>query len=244
MSPLAVPSVSPRNNLLLPAQANRVALVRERPPLGLPPGSVRALLCLIVVAFVVTQTAHGAGVAVVWQESLMIMLAHYFTSRRMVPLSKELRSRLEELGEIERESHPLYLPKHSVRVLIIAAFAGLGVYLYRESRLLEAHSLPLLVSVGAYLLGTLAKAALGWLARNRQTVAPGWWVDLKAGLTLVIVLTDRRTAAGRLDLGRRVRHGPPRRFQPGAGAVLLWLAMSELAPERAGSVTRATQVSR
>jgi hypothetical protein len=53
---------------------------------------------------------------------------------------------------------------------------------------LEAHSLPLLVSVGAYLLGTLAKAALGWLARNRQTVAPAWWVDLKAGLTLVIVL--------------------------------------------------------
>ncbi len=187
MPQLAVGSANLRPRILaglVPMRASRL----ERHPLGLPPGSVRALLCLIVISFVVAQTARGIGVAVVWQESLMIMLAHYFTTRRLVPLSKELRSRLEESGQIDREANPLHLPKHSVRVLIIAAFVGLGVYLYREGRLFETRSLPLLVSVGAYLLGTLAKGTLTWLSRNRNTLAPTWWIDFKASATLAIVL--------------------------------------------------------
>jgi hypothetical protein len=169
-------------------RSGSAALTERRYPLHLPPGSVRALLCLIVVAFVVAQTARGIAVAVVWQESLMIMLAHYFTTRRFVPLSSELRSRLEEAGEIDRDANPLHLPKHSVRVLIIAAFVGLGVYLYQHARLFEAESLPLLVSVGAYLLGTLAKGILAWWARTTGSAAPGWWIDLKAAGTLLIVL--------------------------------------------------------
>ncbi len=161
---------------------------QPRPPLGLPPGSVRALLCLVVVAYVVMQTARGVGVTVVWHESLMIMLAHYFTTRRFVPLSNELRKRLEESGEIDRDANPLYLPNGSVRVLIVGAFAGLGMYLYQTGRLFETQSLPLIVSVGAYLLGTLAKSMLAWLARYRKAVAPVWWIDLKAIVTLAIVL--------------------------------------------------------
>jgi hypothetical protein len=188
MPQLAVPPVNSPARVAANRLYGGLSAKPERHPLGLPPGSVRALLCLIVVSFVVAQTALGTSVAVVWHESLMIMLAHYFTTRRLVPLSKELRTRLEESGEIEREANPLYLPRHSVRVLMIVAFAGLGIYLYREGRLFETQSLPLLVSVGAYLLGTLAKAALGWLARNRQTVPPAWWIDFKAAMTLAIVL--------------------------------------------------------
>src|ERR1700735_2527269 len=57
---------------------------KKRPPLGMPPGSVRALLCLMIVAFLVIQTARGVRVDVVWSEALMIMLAHYFPTRRFV----------------------------------------------------------------------------------------------------------------------------------------------------------------
>jgi hypothetical protein len=188
MSQLALPPLSPQSRINPAFARAGSAIDGQRHPLGLPPGSVRALLCLIVVSFVVAQTTRGVGVAVVWHESLMIMLAHYFTSRRMVPLSKDLRTRLEQSGDIDREANPLHLPKHSVRVLIIGAFAGLGVYLYRQGRLFETQSMPLLVSVGAYLLGTLAKAMLAWLARNRKAVPPAWWVDLKAVVTIAIVL--------------------------------------------------------
>src|SRR4051812_21142249 len=101
-SPERVDAVAPAGaerdaNGLLPAglptgtlHEGRAAIV-ERHPLGLPPGSVRALLCLVVVMFIVVQTARGRGVGVVWNEALMIMLAHYFTTRRFVPLSAEIR---------------------------------------------------------------------------------------------------------------------------------------------------------
>jgi hypothetical protein len=159
-----------------------------RHPLKLPPGSVRALLTLIIVSFVVIQTARGIPVDVVWSEALMIMLAHYFTTRRFVPLSRELRAKLEAAGAIEIDANPLYLPSHSVRVLIIAAFVGLGVYLHNCGRLFETQSLSLLVSVGAYLLGIVAKEFLAWWARVTGAVAPGWWIDLKAAATLLVVL--------------------------------------------------------
>jgi hypothetical protein len=162
--------------------------VNKRPPLGLPPGSVRALLCLMIVAFLVIQTARGVRVDVVWSEALMIMLAHYFTTRRFVPLSNELRTRLEASGEIEPDESPLYLPKHSVRILLIGAFAGLASYLYEHGRLFEPQSLSLLVSVGAYLLGITARGFLAWWSHHTGVTAPAWWVDLKATSTLLIVL--------------------------------------------------------
>jgi hypothetical protein len=163
-------------------------LPAPRPPLGLPAGSVRALLCLLIVAFLVIQTARGVPVDVVWGEALMITLAHYFTTRRFVPLSQELRTKLEERGEIEPDENPLHLPKHSVRVLIIAAFVGLGFYLHSHGRLLESQSLSLLVSVGAYLLGIVVRSVLSWCSQRTGVKSPAWWIDLKAAGTLVIVL--------------------------------------------------------
>lgn len=160
----------------------------KRPPLGLPAGSVRALLCLIIVSFLVIQTARGVRVDVVWSEALMITLAHYFTTRRFVPLSRELRAKLEAAGEIEPDESPLYLPKHSVRILLIAAFVGLGLYLHAHGRLFESQSLSLLVSVGAYLLGITARGFLAWWSRHTGITAPAWWIDLKAVGTLLIVL--------------------------------------------------------
>jgi hypothetical protein len=177
--------------------------VPKRPPLGLPAGSVRALLCLIIVSFLVIQTARGVRVDVVWSEALMITLAHYFTTRRFVPLSQELRAKLEVVGEIEPDESPLYLPKHSVRILLVGAFAGLALYLHTHHRLFEAQSLSLLISVGAYLLGITARGFLAWWSRHTGLTSPAWWVDLKALATLAIVLS----AVGLQLLGVGQVHG-------------------------------------
>lgn len=175
----------------------------KRPPLGLPPGSVRALLCLIIVAFLVTQTARGVRVDVVWNEALMITLAHYFTTRRFVPLSRDLRSKLEATGEIEADESPLHLPRHSVRVLLIAAFVGLGMYLHAHGRLFDPQSLSLLVSVGAYLLGITARGLLNWWSEHTGITSPAWWTDFKAVATILIVLA----AVGLQFGGIRQVHG-------------------------------------
>jgi hypothetical protein len=57
---------------------------RRRPPLGLPSGSVRALLTFLIVAVVLVQLARGRDVETLWTETMMIALAHYFTSRLLV----------------------------------------------------------------------------------------------------------------------------------------------------------------
>jgi hypothetical protein len=50
---------------------------------------VRALLTLLIVAVVLVQVARGREVEPLWTETLMIALAHYFTSRPFLRLSPD-----------------------------------------------------------------------------------------------------------------------------------------------------------
>ncbi|MBS0204646.1 MAG: hypothetical protein JSS49_17210 [Planctomycetes bacterium] len=161
---------------------------RSWPPLGLPIGSVRALLTIIVMGVVITRLARGLAVEALWIQTLLIALAHYFTTRRFVSLPPDVMARLEQEGVIEHERHPLFLPRNSIRTLIILAFAGLTVFLYQEGRLWkEAQARALLGVVFAYLLGAFARNVNGWFIRRRVTPPTGTWGDIKA-LTVLIVL--------------------------------------------------------
>ena len=173
------------------------------PPLGLPTGSVRALLTLIVVAVVVTKMVFHHFPNSIWIETLLIALAHYFTSRRFVSLSPEVMRRLEDDGAIDRERHPLYLPKNTIRFLIIAAFVGLGVHLYREDRLFEPQTISLLSMVFAYLLGAIVGGISNWFRLRRNQPLPGTWGDIKALVVLtavvIIALVELLDAGAMLD---------------------------------------------
>ena len=154
------------------------------PPLGLPTGSVRALLTLIVVAVVVARTAFGRSPDPLWIETLLIALAHYFTSRRFVSLTPAVLQRLEQEGVLEKERHPLYLPKNSIRTIVVGAFVGLGIYLYREPRLVTPEAVALLSMVFAYLLGAIVRSITGWFAKRRWQPITGVWGDIKALIVL------------------------------------------------------------
>lgn len=154
------------------------------PPLGLPTGSVRALLTLIVVAVVVARVALGKSPDPLWIETLLIALAHYFTSRRFVSLPPDVMLRLEQEGVIAKERHPLYLPKNSIRTIIVGAFVGLGIYLYREPRLVTPEAVALLSMVFAYLLGAIVRSVSGWFAKRRSQPITGVWGDIKALIVL------------------------------------------------------------
>lgn len=154
------------------------------PPLGLPTGSIRALLTLIVVAVVVTKITYARDLDALWIETLLIAMAHYFTSRRFVSLSPDVLLRLEQEGVIEKERQPLYLPKNSIRTIIVGAFVGLGIYLFREHRILETQALALLSMVFAYLFGGMVRGISYWWNRRRAKRASGTWGDLKALVVL------------------------------------------------------------
>ncbi len=158
------------------------------PPLGLPTGSIRALLTLIVVAVVVTKMVFNRPLDSLWIETLMIALAHYFTSRRFVSLSPDVLERLEADGAIDKERHPLYLPKNTIRTIIIAVFVGLGIYLHRENRLFDPQSITLLGMVFAYLLGVMVRGISNLINRRRAKPPTGTWGDIRALTVLVAIL--------------------------------------------------------
>lgn len=160
---------------------------RQRKVLGLPPGSVRALLTLMTVGFIVVQTARGVRVGLLWFESLMIVLAHYFAHRRFVPLSPAMRERLKADDLLEDDVHPLHLPKHSLRTLIVLSFVGLAVYLACKGRLLDPVAMPVFVTVGSYFLG-IGFGTLGtWLTKGRPIKGASWFDDVRALVTLFAV---------------------------------------------------------
>jgi hypothetical protein len=159
-----------------------------RAPLGIPSGSIRALLTILVTGFIVLQTAEDKKIGLLWSETLMIMLAHYFTSRRFVELPRDLREQLEAEGKLPHDAQPLYLPKHTIRGLIILAFVGLAWYLHREGRLFTSQALTILGTVGAYFLGILVKAVKSWFNRHGAHKPANWWDDLKAIITLCMVV--------------------------------------------------------
>jgi len=160
------------------------------PPLGLPSGSIRALLTLLIAAVVMVQVARGQEIELLWAETLMIALAHYFTSRRFINLPPDVVRRLAQEGHVETEANPLFLPRHSIRVILVLAFAGLAVYLYRQNRLLDPEALSVLGVVFAYLLGIVAG-----IRRFRG------WEDVKALVVLLVCLfTAGAYLANRPDL--------------------------------------------
>jgi hypothetical protein len=162
--------------------------LKRRAPLGIPRGSIRALLTILVVGFIVWQTAENKTIRLLWSETLMIMLAHYFTSRRFVELPRDLREQLEAEGKLSFDSNPLYLPKNTIRGLIILSFVGLGFYLQRQGRLFSPQSLTILGTVGAYFLGILVKAVTSWFSKHGTLKPANGWDDLKALVTLCLVV--------------------------------------------------------
>ncbi len=159
-----------------------------RTTLGLPRGSVRALLTLIIVSVVVTESVRGHAVPIFWTETLMIAMAHYFTSRRFMQLAPEVIQRLEEEGHIEKESNPLFLPRHSIRIIILLTFVALGVYLYKQNQLFNAEALSVLGTVFAYLIGFLVKPILDWYYKGKEKDSLHWWEDTKAAVVLIVLI--------------------------------------------------------
>ncbi len=181
----------------------------HRPPLGLPNGSVRALLTILIVAVVIAKTVRGEHVETLWTETLMIALAHYFTSRRFIKLAPDVVHQLEAEGAVEPEAHPLYLPRHSIRVILFAAFGGMAVYLLLQDKLLEGQGLATLGVVAPYFLGNVVGIITHHFSKGKQTPTIRGWEDLKAIAVLAILgFTATAFLLGRPELvPKLVRNG-------------------------------------
>ncbi len=159
-----------------------------RYPLGLPSGSVRALLTLIVVGVTCADIVKGLPIEAVWAETLMVALAHYFTSRRFIQLPPEMLRKLEADDVIQKEPLPLYLPRGTIRLIILGSFIGVGVYQYRQGLLDQPSTLAIFITLMAYFAGTTVRGVLNWWYRGKNVPQSRWWADTKAIAVLVALV--------------------------------------------------------
>lgn len=126
---------------------------RSRHALGLPGGSVRALLALGVVGTVCGLLLRDprAPLPEHLESLLFVVLGHYFAARaQSTPADGP---------------PPLWLPRGTVRLLLVAALVGVGVVILRQGDAASQRGVVTLVLAGAFLLGLLLTRLTGWLRR-------------------------------------------------------------------------------
>ncbi len=97
-------------------------------PLGMPRGTVRALITISIVTFPFMYLITGGSVPSLVVNAIFILVAFYFEARkggqdkvnRIIKLIAEERK--TEVPE-EQQLKPLYLPKYTVRIVLILALA-------------------------------------------------------------------------------------------------------------------------
>lgn len=147
--------------------------------LGLPGGSVRALLALGVVGTVCGLLLHDPGRPLPdhLESLLFVVLGHYFAARSQA-------TRDPAAGP-----PPLFLPRGSVRLLLVAALVAVGVQVYRQGDAQALRGVVTLILVFAFLLGLLL-ARVGSFLRRRLAGTSRWFADLQAlvGLAAIAAL--------------------------------------------------------
>jgi hypothetical protein len=155
--------------------------------LGLPSGSIRALLAILVfgTAWTLLLMQPAAEVPDYLRDLLFIIMGHYFAARRRA-------SEAPEPGP-----PPLYLPRGSVRFFLVAGSIAVAALLYRGGQLTSLERNPGVVTlllVGGFLLGVAMNAAMSWW-KDRGHRTPRVVEDLRAivslmaaGLLIILVL--------------------------------------------------------
>lgn len=131
---------------------------RSHHALGLPARSVRALLALGVVGLVcgllIRDPDRPPPEAL--EGLLFVVLGHYFAARAQAP---------EDRGA---GPPPLFLPRGSVRFLLIAALVAVGVVVVRQDGALVHRGVVTLALAAAFLLGLLLTRVTAWWQRRRS----------------------------------------------------------------------------
>jgi hypothetical protein len=161
----------------------------RRHPLGLPEGSIRALLALFILGniWVILLLPQGSGHAVpLYLYYLMfLIIGHYFGLRGNAPS-------LAGTGEWP----PLYLPRGSIRLIILTGFVGVfawnwyssGDFINRlEPKAITQSGHLMLIILGMFFLGILVARFRNFLFRGPQGVRP-WYQDLQSWISLLAII--------------------------------------------------------
>lgn len=152
---------------------------RGRYALGLPEGSIRALLALALFGTIwgLLALRPDQSLPGYLRDLLFIVLGHYFAARKSKPID-----------EARVGPPPLFLPRGTIRLLLIGGFVVVGARLYSQGVLDDFQRNPAgltLLLVGGFLLGVVASRIRSSLSGDRPPAR--WLEDLKALVALAAV---------------------------------------------------------
>lgn len=171
-------------NLFSPGTSPDGRARQRRSPLGLPAGSVRALLALMILGLVwilmLLPPDRFVQIPLYLYYLMFLIVGHYYAAHGHTIA-----------GPATGPQSPLYLPSGTIRVLIILGFAAVLGYRYYTGRdwkeLIPAQPdqplLPL-VLLGAFFLGILTSRAVGAVSGGSGS-APYWYHDIQAWLAIL-----------------------------------------------------------
>lgn len=159
---------------------------QARPPLGLPIGSVRALLTLQILAVFVLETLRGHSLPGLWNVTVLLAIAHYFSSRRVLPLTPAQLTHLESNPALPWERRPLFLHPHLLRGVVLLALVGVLAALYFVQGVRQLDQVPLqLLAAVAYVAGAVCRLVFRPSQHSPGLGGLRFWGDLNALLVLL-----------------------------------------------------------
>jgi hypothetical protein len=183
---MTTPRLTPGDQPATPGLVVRPTVRIPRQPLGLPAGSVRALLTFMILgliwALMLLPEEKDIRIPLYLYYLMFLILGHFFAAHGH-----------SIAGPTTGTASPLYLPRGTLRTLIIAGFLGVLAYRYYLHRnledllkvrepLLQQPYLPLVILTG-FFVGVLLNRLLGW----KLSTAP-WFQDILAWVALLATL--------------------------------------------------------
>lgn len=145
---------------------------RKLHALGLPEGSVRAILAVAIFStiWILLVKQPDQEIPDYLRDLLFIIMGHYFASRR------------RSATQPHPGPPPLFLPRGTIRLVLFGGFIAVGVVMFRGGRFRDPLHNPGVVTlmlVSGFLLGVaVAKVGEWWNGRGHQV--PRWIEDLRA----------------------------------------------------------------
>jgi hypothetical protein len=193
-------------------QAAPAASIPETPgfmrhALGLPAGSVRALLAFAILLYLwvmaLATTRDGAGLlaqkeamtAFIYLQLVMVVILCHF----VVAHGKTIGHR------VSRHS-PLWMPRGSIRILLLAGYFGLAYWTYRNHTDyhqpdVERVMLVVALVMGAFLVGHLSTSIMRLMS---GPALPFWFLDVQAWFSLIALALLAWVLIGRLVINTSV----------------------------------------
>ncbi len=148
---------------------------------ALPSGSVRAILAILILGTSCGLVALRPDLPLpdYLRDLMFLILGHYFALRRG-------QAEPAEVGP-----PPLFLPRGSIRLLMVAGFTTVLVLLIRHGapwRPAQSPAAFTLLIVAGFLIGVLSRKLIDWTTSWRGTRPHRIFSDLRALLTLISAL--------------------------------------------------------